>query len=49
MIRKENKILKIIKYAPSIFILILCIIINFIYYMKKTEFKPRKKEIKQNI
>ncbi|AXX87788.1 Cache sensor-containing signal transduction histidine kinase [Malaciobacter marinus] len=48
MIRKENKILKIIKYAPSIFILILCIIINFyLLYEKKQNLNLEKKEIKQ--
>ncbi|PHO09438.1 histidine kinase [Malaciobacter canalis] len=48
MIRKENKILKIIKYAPTIFIFILCIIINFyLLYEKKQNLNLEKKQIKQ--
>lgn len=48
MIRKENKILKIIKYAPMIFIFILCILINFyLLYEKKQNLNLEKKQIKQ--
>lgn len=48
MIKNENRILKIIKFAPTIFILTLCIIINFyLFYEKKNTLETEKQQIKQ--
>ena len=47
-ISKEEKILKIIKFSPSIFVLIISIIVvMFLYFENKKTFDIQKKEVEE--